>query len=271
MQLDFIGRALLAGWGVALIAGPLGSIIVWRRLAYFGDTLAHSTLLGVCFAFLLNINLYIGLMIICLLVALGLIILSRTVTLAYDTILGILSHSSLALGLILATSIKGMRLDLLGYLYGDILAIQTQEIFWIYGINILAFLILCRLWRSILSITVHEELAFVEGVNVQKTKFILMLLIAFVFAIAMKLVGALLITALVIIPASTARQFASSPETMAVFASLYGVIAVSLGLWASMLWDWPAGPAIVIMAAAVFFLSLILKTVATALNLRNLT
>ncbi len=257
MYLDFVTRAMIGGVGVALVAGPLGSIIIWRRMSNFGDTLAHSTLLGVCFALLLNIDLYIGLIGISVVVASFLAFLSQQRLIASDALLAMISHSTLALGLILATVLPGVRIDLLGYLYGDILSINETDLIWIYAANILALFVLAKLWRSILSLTINEDLAAVEGVPVVRIKWILMIVMAIVFAIAMKLVGVLLITALLIIPASGARQFSKTPEQMAVFASILGMLSVVCGIFASNYWDWPTGPAIVVSATLIFIVSLV--------------
>lgn len=255
MFLDFLMKSTFAGMGVALIAGPLGSIIVWRRMANFGDALAHSTLLGLCFALLLDIHVYIGLTSSCIVVACLLALLSRQQQLTNDTILCMLAYTMLAIGLILATLLQDVRVDLLGYLYGDILAVSNTDLVWIYSINVIVFLTLAKSWRQILSMTVHEDLAKVEGVCVTKFKWILIILMAIVFAVAMKLVGILLITALLIIPASSARQIAKTPEQMAAFASLIGATAVCLGIVLSTAWDWPAGPAIVVVAMAIFMVT----------------
>ncbi len=252
MSLDFITRAVLAGMGIALVAGPLGSLIVWRRMANFGDALAHSTLLGLCFALLLHINIYIGVTSVCILVACALGFLSRKQHLANDTILCMLAYAALAIGLILATVLKGIRVDLLGYLYGDILSVNHADLIWIYGVDLMVFLSFLKIWRPILSMTVHEDLARVEGVPVRKLQWILVIIMAIVFSVAMKLVGILLITALLIIPASSARQIAKTPESMAVIASLVGMISVLGGIQISYTWDWPAGPAIVVVAMVVF-------------------
>lgn len=256
MPLDFIGRAILGGVGIALIAGPMGSIMVWRRLANFGDTLAHSTLLGICFALFFNIDLYFGLISVSVIIAGILALLSQQKWVAMDALLVMLSHTTLAIGLILATVLPGIRVDLLGFLYGDILAIDNTDLIWIYSASILGLLALTQIWRPLLSLTIDEDLAKVEGVPVKRVKGVLMLIMAIIFAIAMKLIGVLLITALLVIPASTARQFSKTPEQMAVLASILGIISVSLGIFASQQWDWPAGPAIVVSAAALFVVSL---------------
>ncbi len=265
MPLDFITRGLIAGIGIALIAGPLGSIIVWRRMANFGDSLAHSTLLGLCLALLLNVHIYIGLTSICILVACFLAVLSRQKQLANDAILSILAYATLAIGLTLAATLKGVRIDLLAYLYGDILSVNGTDIIWIYSVDLIVFLALLFIWRSILSITIHRDLAQVEGVHINIVQWIVVLLMAMVFAVAMKLVGILLITALLIIPACTARQLARSPEQMAILASLVGALSTGLGISASYYWDWPTGPAIVMVATMLFALSLVTKN----LNVRG--
>ncbi len=250
--MGFIERALCAGVGIAILGGPLGSLMVWRRMSYLGDTLAHSTLLGLSLALLLQINIYIGLVCICLLVAGLLAILGKQKWLASDAILGILSHSTLAIGLIAATSISGVRVDLLSYLYGDILAVNLQDLLWVLIVMVAVLASIWRLWRWLLSSTIDSDLARTEGVPVDFTNNALLIMLALVFAVAIKLVGVLLITALLIIPASAARKLATTPEKMVVIAGLIGCAAVFLGFAASLTWDWPTGPAIVAAAAGIF-------------------
>lgn len=249
---DFMLRALAAGVTVAIVAGPLGCFIVWRRMAYFGDTLAHSSLLGIALGFLLGLNFNLAVMAVCAAIATSLALLQRSRRLATDTLLGILAHSALALGLIAISFTQGLRLDLMNYLFGDILAISDRDLPWIYGGGALALLGAIAIWRWLLCITIDEEMAKVEGVPVTLVSLAQMLLIALVIAVAMKIVGVLLITALMIIPAAAARRMVSSPEGMAALASLIGCISVIAGLSASLQWDTPAGPSIVAAAAVVF-------------------
>ncbi len=251
---EFLQRALLGGFGVALAAGPLGAFIVWRRMAYFGDTLAHSGLLGVVLGTMLKVNPELSVIVTCLLIALALVLLQRQRWLATDTLLGLLAHATLSLGLVALAFIETIRVDLVGYLFGDILAVNTNDLYWIWGGGGLALVALFKLWRPLLAITVHEELAQVEGVAVFPVRLAFMLLIAIVIAVAMKVVGILLITSLLIIPAAAARRFTRSPESMAVLASLLGCLAVGLGLWASLRWDTPAGPSVVLAATLLFLL-----------------
>jgi len=252
---DFLVRALLAGVGVALVAGPFGSFVVWRRMAYFGDTLAHASLLGVALGFMLHVNLAAGVFAVCATIALLLLWLQRRKGLPGDTILGILSHSALSLGLVAVAFLETLRVDLVAYLFGDVLAVTGADLAWIYGGGVCTLAGLCALWRPLLAMTVHEELARVEGARVDLAQGVFVLLLALIVALMMKVVGMLLITALLIIPAAAARRFARSPEAMALAAALLGCAAVGGGLWASLRWDTPAGPSIVVAATALFALS----------------
>ena len=250
---DFLWRALLAGIGVALVAGPLGSFVVWRRMSYFGDTLAHSALLGIALGIALDANLNLAVIVSCALLACLLVALQQRKIISTDTLLGILAHSSLSLGLI-AVSLLEVRVDLLGYLFGDLLTVTGQELMWIYiGVGIILSLLLA-FWRPLLAITVDEDLAQAEGYPVLWIRLLLMLLIAIVIAVAMKIVGVLLITALMVIPAATARRLTNSPESMAALSSLVGCGAVVIGLFSSLQWDTPTGPSIVVGATSLFLL-----------------
>jgi zinc transport system permease protein len=251
---DFLLHALLAGLALALVAGPLGSFVVWRRMAYFGETLSHAALLGVAMGLWLQISPTLAVIAGCLLLALALLGLQGRQALATDTLLGMLAPTTLALGLV-TMSLLEVRVDLLAYLFGDLLAISREDLYWVLGGSALVLVLLVPLWRPLLAITVHEELARVEGLPVAGLRLALMLLIALVIALAMKIVGVLLITSLLIIPAAAAQRHARTPEQMAIGASLIGLLAVSAGLSLSWFQDTPAGPSIVVSAAALFLLS----------------
>lgn len=249
---DFLVRAALAGIGVAIVAGPLGCFIVWRRLAYFGDTMAHSALLGVALAVLLEIDLMIGVFGIALLVALSLAFLGRSGPLSADSLLGLLSHSTLALGLVIISMLSWLRLDLMAFLFGDILAVGQIDLMVIWSGGLIVLAVLVWIWRPLLAMTVHEEVAAAEGLNPWRARLVFLVLMAAVIAVAMKIVGALLITALLIIPAATSRLIARSPEAMAIGAAILGAVAVVGGLGLSLEIDSPSGPSIVVAALALF-------------------
>ena len=253
---DFFTRAILAGIGVALVAGPLGCFIVWRRLAYFGDTLSHASLLGVALAFLLNVNITLAVFLICTLVSLLLLTLQRRGGLSSDALLGLLAHSSLALGLVCLAFMTWIRMDLMGFLFGDILAVSRLDIGIIYAGGAAVLVVLAMIWRPLFAATVNPDLAEAEGMQPQRANLIFMVLMATVIAIAMKIVGVLLITALLIIPAAAARRLSGGPEQMAVVAALAGACAVVMGLFASLHFDTPSGPSIVVAAMLLFGVSL---------------
>jgi zinc transport system permease protein len=255
---DFLLHALLAGLALALVAGPLGSFVVWRRMAYFGDTLSHSALLGVALGLLLDISPTLAVTLGCVLLAVLLVTLQQRQPLASDTLLGILAHSSLSLGLVTLSFMPEVRIDLMSYLFGDLLAVSRSDLYWILAGSAAVLVALGLLWRPLLAITVHEELARVEGLPVAAIRLGLMLLIAVVIAVAMKIVGVLLITSLLIIPAAAAQRHARTPEQMAIGASVLGMLAVGAGLSLSWYQDTPAGPSIVVAAAALFLLSFVL-------------
>lgn len=254
IMLDFIVYALIAGISVAIVAGPLGAFVVWRRMAYFGDTLAHSALLGIALGILFDINLSLAVVLCCVALALGLVAMQRQHWIATDTLLGIMAHSALSLGLVAISLLDNVRIDLQAYLFGDLLAITPEDLKWILlgGIAVLAAIY--WLWKPLLAITINEELAQVEGIQVARYRLALMLLIAMVIAGAMKLVGVLLITSLLIMPAAAARRISATPEQMAIFASMLGSIAVVGGIALSWFADTPAGPSVVVCALLIFLL-----------------
>ena len=261
---DFLVRALLAGLGVALVAAPLGCFVVWRRMAYFGDSLAHSALLGVALGFLVGIDSTVAVVALCLALALLIVSLQQQRRLATDTLLGIMSHGALSVGLVAVSLMETVRVGLMAYLFGDILAVTRIDLLWIWGGGIAALAALAVLWRPLLAITVHEELARVEGVNAGAVRLWFMLLVALVIATAMKIVGVLLITSLLILPAAAARRFAPSPELMALGAAAAALLAVVAGLALSLRWDTPAGPSIVLASAAIFAVTAVVPRRAAA-------
>lgn len=250
----------LAGFLLTLAAGLLGSFVVWRRMSYFGDTLAHASLLGVAFGLLLNINPFYAVIAVTLLLSLLLVWLERRPQLAIDTLLGILAHSALSLGLVVVSLMSGVRVDLMAYLFGDLLSVTPTDL-WVIGTGVaLVLAVLAINWRSLLAMTISPDLAQVDGVNLSRARMVLMLITALTIGVAMKFVGALIITSLLIIPAATARRFARSPEQMAGFAVLVGMLSVTAGLAFSASYDTPAGPSVVLAAALLFVLSLGKKT-----------
>lgn len=250
---DFILRALLAGLCVAAVAGPLGCFVVWRRMAFFGDTLAHSALVGIALGLLLELGVQVTVVGAACLLAVALWMLEKQQRLATDTLLGILAHSSLAMGMVVISFTK-VQVDLMAYLFGDLLTVSRPDLLWIVVFSFLLLVVVALCWKPLLNMTLHEELARVEGLAVERYRLILLLLIALLVAISMKVVGVLLITALLIIPPACARGLSRSPESMAVIAALIGMLSVVVGMLASFRWDTPTGPSIVVAASLLFLL-----------------
>ena len=254
---DFIVRAFAAGIGLALVTGPLGCFIVWRRLSYFGDTIAHSALLGVTIAYAMNFNLIIAVFVVSCLLAISLLFLQRRTSLPDDALLGLLAHSVLAIGLVLLGILSFIRIDLMGLLFGDILSVNFTDVLfvWIGGGVVLTTLIL--IWRPLFAGTVNLELAKAEGLNPDLATTIFTLLIASVIAISIKIVGILLITGLLIIPAAASRNLSTTPIQMAIISSIIGVCSVVIGLQTSMIWNTSTGPTILVITLGVFIITLL--------------
>ena len=252
---DFLINALIAGIAIALVSGPLGSFIVWRRMSYFGDTLAHSALLGISLGILMDLDLQLAIITSCIFFAIILVLLQKKKILATDTLLGILAHSTLAIGILILSLSSSVQIDLMSYLIGDLLTISRSSLIWVLTITSLVAATLFFFWNKLLTITVHQELAEIEGVPVEKFTYLLVIMIALVIAVAMKIIGVLLITSLLIIPPAAARRLATTPEQMALGASVIGSLSVVAGLMMSFSsWDTPAGPSIVVAACSFFLL-----------------
>ena len=253
---DFLVRALIAGSGLALVTGPLGCFVVWRRLSFFGDTLAHSALLGVLLSISLNINVSLTIFVVSSLVALILLRLEKSTNLAGDSLLGLISHSSLAIGLVILGFLSYIRFDVLGVIFGDILSVNTNDLLfiWIGGGLILA--VLFYIWKPLFASTVNYELAEAEGMNPERVNAIFTILLAALIAISIKMIGVLLITGLLIIPTAMARNLSNNPKQMVVLSIIGGLLSVFIGLYASFEINTASGPSIVVVALILFILSL---------------
>ena len=254
---DFFIRALVAGVGIAIVVGPLGCFVIWRRLSYFGDTLSHSALLGVTLAYSFSLNISLSVFIISAVVALLLINLQKRTKLAGDSLLGLLAHSTLAIGLVLIGFLSYIRFDLMGLLFGDILAVTIEDIalVWVGGFVILG--ILYFIWKSLFSATVNYDLSAAEGMKPEVSNFIFTLLLGGVIALSIIMIGALLITGLLLIPAATARNISNSPNQMVFLATLVGIISVIAGLFTSLELNTSSGPTIIVVALILFIVSLV--------------
>jgi zinc transport system permease protein len=255
MLLDnFLILAALAGLGVAIAAAPLGCFVVWRRMAYFGDATAHASILGVALALTFSTSVFAGVLVVSLIMAITVSTLSGR-GYAMDTLLGVLAHSALAFGLVAVSLLQGVRIDLMAYLFGDILAVGTTDLVVIWGGAVLVLALVAWRWSALLTATLNPDLAYASGIDPKREQWVLTVALTLVVAVAIKVVGVLLIAAMLIIPAAAARPFASMPEHMALIATLIGALSALGGLQLSYRFDTPTGPTIVCLAAVMFVLS----------------
>ena len=264
---DFFIRSLIAGIGIALVAGPLGCFVIWRRLSFFGDTLSHSALLGVTLAFSFDINIALSVFFVSSAVALILLKLQKTTNLPGDALLGLLAHSSLAVGLVVISFLSFIRFDLMGLLFGDILAVAPNDIFIIWIGGILILLALKIIWKPLFASTVNYELAEAEGMNPARVNAIFTILMAAIIAISIKMVGLLLITGMLIIPAAMARNISDNPRKMIIFSIIGGLLSVIIGLFSSLEFNSPSGPSIITASLILFILSLL--KIKQSIHLKN--
>lgn len=248
---DFLVRAALAGVGVALAAAPLGSFVVWRRMAYFGDATAHAAILGVALALAFDLPVSSAVLAVALVVAVAVWGLSGRGH-AMDTLLGVIAHSALAFGLVAASLLQGVQIDLEAYLFGEILAVSRGDLAVIWGGAALVLALLIWRWSALLTATLNTDLAYASGINPKREELFLTLALAVVVAVAIKVVGVLLITAMLIIPAAAARAFASTPERMTIVATLIAIVSALGGLELAILLESAAGPTMVCLAAVIF-------------------
>jgi len=262
---DFLVRAALAGLGVMLAAAPLGCFVVWRRMAYFGDAVAHAAILGVALALAFEVSVFVGVLTSVLGMALSLNLLAMRGH-SYDAALGVLAHSALAIGIVSVAYFGNARVDLMAFLFGDILAVSKTEVGVIWGGGAIVLALLITRWNALLTATLNPDLAHASGISPRRSDLVITFALAITIAVALKVVGALLISALLIIPAATARVAARTPEAMAMIAAALGAAAVLAGLWVSFQLDTPTGPTIVCVAAALFAAGTILQAVRGALR-----
>ena len=253
---EFIIRALLGGIGTAIVCGPLGCLIIWQKMSYFGAALSHAALLGVAIGLLYEINIQLCIMTVCIVFSCAMLTLERNREITTDTVLGILAHAFLAVGILIFSFYPKLRLDLFSYLFGDILAIGWTDIAWIYCGGLGVCVILKLIWNPLLSLVIQREIARVEGIRELRIRLMFLFILSVVISVSMQIVGVLLVLSLLIIPAAAARRFSQSPEKMAVLATIIGIFSITTGITMSMIWDTPAGPTVVVSATGLYLLSL---------------
>ena len=255
---DFLIRAAIAAVGVAIAAAPLGCFVVWRRMAHVGDATAYAAILGVALA--LSVLVIWGILLIAIGIAFTVSALGERGA-TTDSLLGVLDYSALAAGLVAASLLSPGKLDLMAYLFGDILVVSKADLALILGGACAVSFLLIRRWRALVTTIVSLDLAYAAGYSPRKAQLVLTLAFALVVAIAIKVVGALLIGAMLIIPVAAVRPWARGPEAMVLLATSAAVVAALGGLQASLWFETPTGPSIVYTAALMFALPFALRSI----------
>lgn len=253
----FIQRALLASVMVGVLCPFVGNFVVLRRMSFFSDAISHSAFAGIAAGALLGIDLSLSSVIVAMLIALLIAFLSEKTTLSHDTIIGVAFSGAIASGMLVIGMLKGYRADLFAFLFGDILAITDKDLLLIFLVSIVTITLLLVFLKPFLQITFNRDLARVEGVNVRFFEYLLFLIIAIVITVSLKIVGIILVTSLLIVPAASAKNLASSMKRLFVLSSLFGVVSGITGLLGSIYLNSSSGPTIVLVSIGIFFLTLL--------------
>ena len=228
-------------------------------MSYYGESIAHSSLLGVGLGILLGVGINLGIVFTCLIFGMVFLWLQQSKVLSTDTLLGVLAHLALSIGVIVI-SLNKIKIDIHAFLFGDILTVSSNDLWGMYFGVLIAIILMCYNWSSLLLVTIDEDLAKAEGISPLYINLLLTTILTIVVAISLQVIGLLLITGMLIIPAATSRRLVNSPEAMALVATLIGIFSVIFGIFLSVEIDAPSGPSIVVVSAVLFFLSPILAT-----------
>lgn len=253
----FIIKAFIGGLGISILTSIVGCFVLWKKMAYLGDSLSHSVLLGITLSVIFNIDILLGSFIFAIIFAF--ILFSFMDKFDISTILGIIAHSGIAVSVLILSFIKNIRVDLMGYLFGDILTITRTEIYLIFSLIILVSIWLSFNWKKFILTAISNDLAKSEGINTRLLDLQMILLMSLIIVASVKIVGVLLVTAMLLIPAACARNFANTPVQMIFIAIIFGSIFVCLGLFSSLKADTPSGPAIIVIGLLSFLISFIFK------------
>lgn len=259
LALPFAQRALAAGLALAVVGGVLGVFVVLRGMAFFSDAIAHASLLGIAVALLASVSPLTGALILAVLAAVLIATLRGRTVLSLDTLIGVFFSAAVALGVIVIGFIQGFRADLLAYLFGDVLALRAADVILAWTLSALVLVVFAFSWRDVVLSTLHRDLAAVEGVRVLRTELLFLVLVALVVAAAMRIVGVILVTALLVVPAATAQNLARTFRGMMIWSVVLSLLSFVIGILLSFGFNLPSGPTIVVTSAVLFALSLVAR------------
>ena len=256
---DFLVRSILAGLMMVSIAAPMGCLMVWQRLAFLSDTLGHAAVLGVGIGLLLEVNPMFGVLAVVILIVFSLSQVANFNNALSETTLAIISHTGLAGGLILLGALPSNSVSLEAILFGDLLATTRSDLLMILVTTLILLVLLIRHWRPFVALSVSREIAQAEGISVRKEQFLMYMMIALLVAVLMKVMGVLLIAAMLVIPTTSARLLSQNPEQMVWFSAAFGILSLAGGITGSFQFDWQTGPSIV-LSATIFLVVTLLVT-----------
>lgn len=255
ISFPFFQRAIIVGVIMAITAALLGVFVVIRRMSFFTDAVSHASLTGVALALLIGVHPFLGALVVSIFIGLLVSRLQRQGKQEVDTIIGVLFSTTLAFGVLIISMLKGYRGNLFQYLFGDIIAVNIIDVYLSIVLFVAVVLVLVIAFKSLTKVAVHEDMARVDGVRVNMLDALFLILLAAVVAVGLKVVGAILMSALMILPAATAQYLAPSFRGMVLISVVAAVIAMVVGLAAAAAFSLPTGPTIVLVSAGLFVLA----------------
>ncbi len=256
--LAIIAPAWIAGSLLALLSAPLGCLVLWRRMAFFADALAHGTLLGVALAVWWQLPTGIGVALVSVVVVLSLALMDDE-RLPMDAVLAVVAVTLLCLGLLTLTQLTDQQANVLGFLFGNLLELDWVDLPVLAGSVLVGLALLIYVWPAQIKLATHEALARIQGVHPMRQRLFFMGILAGFCAVALPAVGSLLISGLLVLPALTARLYSAAPRQMVIMALIVAQLGVTLGVWGSILLDIQTGLSIVLVLAIVFFVALVIS------------
>ncbi len=261
MQYPFMQRALISGTVIGVICSFIGVFVILNKMSFFANAVAHSSLAGIAIGFFMGLNPMVTAVIFGVIVGILVAFLKNRSVLSVDTIIGIFLPSSMAIGILVISLIEGYKPDLLSYLFGNILAVDRLYLYLSLGLGVLVLILLGILFRRYISITFDRELAKIQGINVELYDYLFIILLSITVIISTKIVGIILVSALVVIPPASSKNISSNFFQMVVFSIVFGFISSTVGLFLSYYLNLASGATIIMVSVLIFLITFFLKPV----------
>ena len=253
--LEILKNPIIAGILASIACGIVGAYVVVKRIVFISGGISHASFGGIGLGYFLGIDPILGALVFSLVSAVTMGMVSRRTRLSEDTAIGILWAIGMAIGILFVYLTPGYAPDLMSYLFGDILFVSSQEMILMLILDIIIGLVVFLLYKELLAISFDEEFSTVAGLPTERLYLILLCLVALTVVVLIRVVGIILVIALLTIPAAMARQFTHSFKKMMLLSVLWGIVFTQCGLWLSYLLDWPSGATIILVAGILFLAS----------------